>query len=229
MYHFLPVLWVAVVGILQCKQVHGENWLVADMTEMCWQGNHLLHAITLAIPLIFILLLICHIVAVYCIIKSPKCALFQHLRAYLKSGYKEEQKHWEINELIRRALMALLSLSYPHLDYSSACLLFICILGFSLQSDIKTMPYQCPALNIMNVMSYLTTVVIVTLSMHIEDQAMSILASLGTAVMIILAFRAVKRSSGPVKYEEKQIAPGINEDSVENLPYPSFELSQSKI
>jgi len=185
LYTYLPVLCLVVVSLCQCQEVAGETWLVADMTEKCWQGDHLRFVLALAVPL-FVFIVLGYFFALLCLfcpLKGQVCCCFH---VYLTAEYKEQVEYWEVYKMLRKLELAVLSLAYPELSIFSSSILFICILGFSLQSDIKWAPYRFPSLARINIASHLCTAFIVFAVIHLNSHIITAIASLGTVVLFIL-------------------------------------------
>jgi len=82
LYCYLPVLSLVVVSLYECQEVAGETWLVVDMQEKCWSGQHLYFAQALAAPLLVILVL-GHCFAYLCLIKPPATTVCRNFHKYL--------------------------------------------------------------------------------------------------------------------------------------------------
>jgi len=240
LYSYLPVLWLVVVSLSQCQEVAGESWLVADMTEKCWTGNHLRYTLTVTLP-ILVLLPAGYFFAVLCLFKPPKARVCRNFHKYLTAGYTVDKNYWEIYRLIREIVLAALSLAYPFLDSFSSSILLFCIFGFSLQSDIKWSPYQCPSLLLMNVASYLSAAAITWSAVWAIDSLVVSLATGGTMSVLLIGSQVVRR---PKRYVVTEI---MNKDDfssafprnrsslwmddsrdVLNVPPPSFNEQRSQ-
>lgn len=194
LYIYLPVLSFVVVSILQCQEVAGDNWLVADMTEKCWSRKHLLYVWALAVPLL-VLIVGSHIFAILCCVKPPNSQVYHNFQKYLTSGYTEELNYWEIYFMVRKLELAYLSLLYPILEAFSSSVLFVCILGFSLQSDIKWAPYKYPLLAKLKFASHITVVLVLFTSIHQNEPLITSFATAGTSILLLLGTLMVVRSN----------------------------------
>ena len=182
-YSYLPVLVLVVVTMHQCQEVEGTSWLVADMTEQCWSGEHLCYTLAITIPLlIFVVNGYCF--AVLCILKPPKSLVCERFHKYLTAEYREEMKHWEVYQILRKLALAGLSLAYSKLQTFSSSIFLVCILGFSIQSDIKWAPYKFPVLAKMYLCAYLCAIVILYSIIDLHERGVTLVASIGTAIIL---------------------------------------------
>lgn len=235
-YSYLPVLTLVVVTVCQCQEVEGSSWLVADMTEKCWTGEHLRYALALALPLL-LLILVGYCFAVFCIVKPPNNQACQHFHEYLTAECQKKMKHWEVYKLLRSLALASISLAYPKLQAFSSSILLVCTLGFSLQSDIKWSPYKSPILATVNMVSNLSIVLILFAVVDFKESIVTLLASLGAVAVvlsgIVLIWKGNRYAVGKNKVLDAFAAADLhkqpemlgNEESQEGLnpPNPSLQ------
>ena len=159
-YNFAPALSLMVISMYQCTEVAGDSWLVADSSQECWTGSHLLYIFSLTIPLLCFLVAV-YIFAIWCILHRSSNEVFKFTNKYLTAGYKQKYTNWEIRVMLRKCMLVLLSIAYPKLDKFSQIMLFASIIGMGTHAEAKRMPYISKWLNFTNTLANVSIVIIV--------------------------------------------------------------------
>ena len=212
-YTFLPVLSLLTISLYQCQEISGRDWLVADMSQPCWTGSHLLYIATLSVPLLLFLVL-SHAFVIYTLGRKMKEGVLSDFHKYLSAGLQSKFQHWERRILIRKAEMVLLSLAYPHLDSFSQVILFNCIIGAAIQKDIIVLPYISKWLNAMHVMTYISIFAIVSVADSGSDIAISTVSCTGTGLILVFACFSIRD-----KMTDRGLQYAVEEHSL-NSEYP---------
>lgn len=184
LYNFLPTLSLMIITMYQCQEVAGSSWLVADLSQQCWTGDHLLYILSITLP-VFVFLLAAGCFSIYCVLKSHKeIAILRNFHSYLTAEYKGTVSYWELLMMLRKFLLLSLSLAYPLLDHFSHLILFACILGLSLHFDIKVMPYRTLWLNLLNLLTHLSLLMIVYTAVEGSEAVLTALSCVGSFLVL---------------------------------------------
>jgi hypothetical protein len=145
-----------------------------------------------------------------------------------------------------RIAMAFLSLSYSTLEGFSSAILLSCVIGFTIQSYVKWVPYKRPVHNTMAVFGQFAALGVIFAGVQGGDYAVLTFACLGTLSVIVLGLLALrklniytmimpvfsqeKQWSSPQKHEESIFQVSSLEESEGHLhpPPPSFEVSHQE-
>ena len=210
-YNFLPLLSLVLVSMFQCTEVAGNRWLVADLSQLCWTGQHLAHIYRVAVP-VFVLIVAIHVIAVCCICRKKTSGVFRYVQQYMRAGFKRRSRAWELRVLLRKWLLVCLSLAYPHLDKFSQVIFFVCIIGLSVHIEVMRLPYLSSWLNLLNVLMHAAVVSVVftaVVGSEVEQTLVSALGSLlviGVGLLTLKCQLSRKRNGAPVEGQDSQPA-----------------------
>jgi hypothetical protein len=191
LYTFLPPLSLMIISMYQCQEVAGSNWLVADLSQHCWTGKHLYYVECVTIPLIVVILAY-HFLVNSVLKRKFGAGILANFQIYLKAGFKSRRENWEFRIMLRKTLLLYLSLAYSKLDKFSHIVLFACIIGMSIHSETKAMPFVSYYLNMMNLASHLSVFVIVLLSDSGAEIELTAVSCIGTFLVLALGLAALR-------------------------------------
>ena len=104
-----PMLVKLCLSMLKCPLVGGKRYLMADLHEKCFEGQHLTYLTLLTLPQL-LLVVVGLPIAGYILIKrsTPEERLMKnfHMRyGLLYLGYREERAWWEVVIAVRKVLI----------------------------------------------------------------------------------------------------------------------------
>ena len=189
-YTFLPALSLMIISMYQCQEVAGDTWLVADLSQRCWTGRHLYYVEGVTVPLV-VAIMAYHFMVNLVLKRKWQLEVLVNFQVYLKSGFKMRRENWELRVMLRKILLLYLSLAYSKLDRFSHIVLFSCIIGSSIHTELKSMPYVSYWLNVMNLSSHVSVFAIVLLSESGSEAELTAVSCIGTFLVMGLGCRAL--------------------------------------
>ena len=225
-YTFLPTLALMTFSMFQCQQVESRTWLVADMSQVCWTGDHELYIKSVAVPLL-IFVILAHLSVCLLLWRNPNYAILRNVHKYLESGFELRYQKWELQVLLRKFVLACLSLTYTKLDRYSQIVLFSCVIGISFYQDSKRLPYASRWLNVMNLLSHVAVFATVFIADSGTTSQVLGISCAGTFLVISSGAVALKQKMriASSKYELAR----VNPDSAVSSPNKHYStIGQSK-
>ena len=213
-YNFLPTMALVTFSLFQCQEVESRTWLVADMSQACWSGDHELYVKSLAVPLLLFVLL-SYSLTYWLLLRNPTSPIFLNVHRYLKSAFNFRSERWEVQVMLRKLVLVILCLAYTKLDKFSQILVFSCVIGVSVYQDGKHQPYASWWLNVTNLLSHVA--VFATVFLADSGSASQILgvSCAGTFLVVVSGVVSLKQPVAFSKYEFAR----VNPDSVVSSPH----------
>jgi CRP-like cAMP-binding protein len=107
-----PMLVQLCLSMLKCPKVGGTRYLMADLQEECFQGEHMVHVLALTVPQIILVIIGLPLMGLLLILRTtPRQRLKYnfHMRyGLLYLGYRDERAWWEVIVAIRKICIVMI-------------------------------------------------------------------------------------------------------------------------
>ena len=146
-----------------CTEIaQGEYWLNDDMSIRCWEGDHLLYTLAVALPGILLWVFLIPITGIIIIFKNRQN--FEELSikqryGFVTSGYMPDHYYWEFVIIYRKVLVISCSLFFGSLSVELQTLSVLIILLLTSYMQINLKPFISPDMNKMEFRSILVSII----------------------------------------------------------------------
>ena len=108
LFFFYPTITLMNLGLFNCIEFNGEQYLAKDLAVLCWKGTHLLWVIFLGLPMIAIWIIGLPVLGILILLKNKKKLRTSEIRSQyriLYLGLRDKTFYWESVNTARKLIL----------------------------------------------------------------------------------------------------------------------------
>jgi len=173
-FNVLPQVTKTMFSLFSCEDIEGDYWLSTDFSVECWDSQHTLYSVALALPSLLIWTVFLPTVCILYLRKRKQNLedlSTKYVMGFLYHGYRAELYFWEFLVFYRKIFVIIIAVFMSKFQLCQA--IFISTVLFAtLSLQMQAQPFTTPNLNKVEELSILTSVLTISLGFSFTSTSM---------------------------------------------------------